>query len=136
MKCRMIVVELRSYDPPQDGITSEFLDVATGKAPVPGDMFFAPWKLQQGGIREELTDQYWALPEPRRAPLIVVVPARHGDRLTACWHCIDSKCYNKEQGYHGGWKVSGEAPLITVQPSIDIKGWWHGNLTNGELQPE
>lgn len=31
------------------------------------------------------------------------------------------------------WDVVGEPPNITVTPSIDAEGRWHGFITNGEL---
>lgn len=32
-----------------------------------------------------------------------------------------------------GWTVTGEPPNITVTPSINAEGHWHGFITNGEL---
>ncbi len=32
------------------------------------------------------------------------------------------------------WKMTGEFPeTITLQPSIDVPGCWHGFITNGEV---
>lgn len=38
-----------------------------------------------------------------------------------------------EQGK--GWEVTGEAPKLTVRPSIDHvrSGGWHGTITNGQM---
>jgi len=35
----------------------------------------------------------------------------------------------------GRWNVSGDAPKLTVTPSIQImgEGGWHGFITNGEI---
>lgn len=32
-----------------------------------------------------------------------------------------------------GWQVEGEAPVITVRPSIHLRGVYHGYLTGGEI---
>lgn len=47
--------------------------------------------------------------------------------------CVDGPCYSAEQGAYGGWQVTGEAPNITVVPSIHLVGRYHGFLTNGVL---
>lgn len=45
----------------------------------------------------------------------------------------------KESGK--GWEVTGDAPAITVSPSIHIRpgrgapGEWHGFIRNGEVTP-
>jgi hypothetical protein len=31
------------------------------------------------------------------------------------------------------WAVWGEAPALTVHPSVNVEGHWHGWITNGEL---
>ena len=31
------------------------------------------------------------------------------------------------------WNVAGTPPAITVTPSINAEGVWHGHITNGEL---
>jgi hypothetical protein len=50
---------------------------------------------------------------------------------------------------HSLWSVSGEAPNLTVRPSIDVECWirgpdgksvrdgshWHGWITDGQLSP-
>lgn len=35
----------------------------------------------------------------------------------------------------GLWGVSGEAPKLTVTPSIHVIGGWHGWITDGVLTP-
>lgn len=35
------------------------------------------------------------------------------------------------------WTVTGDAPNLTVTPSINVgPEWWHGWITNGELSPD
>jgi len=60
-----------------------------------------------------------------RPPLLVWLPGR-------TLFCVDSKCWNSG-GYYGGWQVTGDAPCITVSPSIDIGGSYHGFLQNGVI---
>jgi hypothetical protein len=33
------------------------------------------------------------------------------------------------------WEVTGQPPKITVRPSINVIGVWHGWITDGELVP-
>jgi hypothetical protein len=59
------------------------------------------------------------------------------------WRTTDKACDGS-----GMWSVTGEAPNLTVTPSIDVECWvmrdgkperegsyWHGWITNGELDP-
>ena len=65
--------------------------------------------------------------QPRPMPhLNVMTPAG-----IACLDCPASK------PPYGYWSRSGEPPIVTVTPSLDIKGSspWHGNLTAGVLSP-
>lgn len=124
MKCRLI--EVRH---PLDGEGHYVIDIATAKPPVPGDMFFelSPERLE----RNEpgcLSDRYKALPEPRRPPIWVILP-------TGRWFCIDMRYYEHEKGgwWGDGWSVSGTPPDLTLSPSINAVGNWHGWLQNGEL---
>ncbi len=32
-----------------------------------------------------------------------------------------------------GWTVNGTAPAVTVYPSINVHGYWHGWITDGQL---
>ena len=70
----------------------------------------------------------------KRWPLWVVLPNND-------WFCVDSRAAKtRETGE--GWTVSGEAPNITVKPSIHVleddgngseRTRWHGFLTDGVL---
>jgi len=125
--CRLIEVEslATTQDDGAGGTydVTRVVDKATGEKPLPGDMFFHPWSLEHS--RDALSDYYFAH-NASRPPLCVVLP-------TGTHFVIDGKFYNAEQGYHGGWTVTGEPPLITVAPSINVVGHWHGWLKNGEL---
>lgn len=59
----------------------------------------------------------------KRAPIELVCP--NGD----LW-CVDRKSSNGN-----GWRVTGEWPNITCEPSI-IAGDYHGHLRNGEFTPD
>lgn len=89
----------------------------------PGSMYFAPWYLQPDVFlwaREELlTEHYIQDVMALRPPLMVVLP-------NGVHFCVDRRATN----HFEGWWVTGEAPLITVSPSIMV-GNYHGFLQNG-----
>lgn len=127
--CRLIEIETieipHQCDTP--GCTyKRHLNKATRQKPQPGDMFFAPWLLSEPA--ESWAPRYLALPEPRRAPLVVITPDGR-------WWCLDQREYDHTRGgWHGeGWAMSGEPPLITMSPSINMVGSYHGWLQNGVL---
>lgn len=101
-----------------------------------GDMWFAPYLLEDGHWkRGSLSPRYWALPEPRRAPLVVRLPG-------PCDFVLDTMAWRSEPGddgvnrskfYGDGWEVSGAAPLITLTPSINVQGCYHGYIQNGVI---
>lgn len=102
---------------------NEYGNVDTLKRQV-GDMWFLDVPQEELKDRH-LSDQYFAANSGRK-PIIVMLPGRH------CF-CIDAKCFNAERGHYGGWTVTGVPPAITVHPSIDMKGAYHGWLQNGVL---
>lgn len=99
-----------------------------------GDMFFidpAEW-MEDGHYR---WPSYYASPKrlssfyksytQDRPPILVMLPSR------VLW-CVDSMCVNSGNWY-GGWSVTGKAPNISVSPSINVGGHYHGFLTNGVI---
>jgi hypothetical protein len=72
-----------------------------------------------------LSPQYLQTHKPNRAPIYVELPDGP--------FCVDSKV----SGGNHGWTVAGEAPNITVSPSINsspgTKDGYHGFLVNGQL---
>jgi hypothetical protein len=60
-----------------------------------------------------------------REPLLVWLPG-------GTVFCVDAMCWEGARLY-GGWQVTGEPPLITVSPSINIKGLYHGWIQNGVI---
>lgn len=60
---------------------------------------------------------------PRRAPLVVMLPG------TGTF-CIDSMA----SGNHPhGWTVTGDAPNVTLTPSVNAVGVYHGWIQNGVI---
>lgn len=102
-----------------------------------GDMFYGPssdemklkgkytlWIYMQCRF---LSEHYWANNSHRR-PLFVVLP--NNDLF-----CIDGQC-GEGGNHYGGWTVTGEVPDITVSPSINIGGSYHGWLQNGVISDD
>lgn len=139
-QCKLIDIvgthDIKVTPPPGGGVCGETLLVdATGnhhrfrELPV-GTMFYIPkdcdkdswpWYLSEN---DDLSD-YYHQNNSHRQPLLVILP---GHNL----FLVDGKCWDRGRKY-GGWRVSGEAPNITIQPSIDLKGFYHGFLTNGVI---
>ena len=96
--------------------TCRLIDFSADSAyiPEPGDMWFAPGY--------DLSDEYRRDHADTRQPLWVCLPGR-------VWFCVDS---NATSG-GGGWRVTGEPPRITVDPSINCIGVYHGWLRDGVL---
>jgi hypothetical protein len=89
-------------------------------------MFYAPEMLADF-YRDWLSQKYFALPEPRRPPLVVILPG-------GAWFCLDQQQISDGKFHEPGWDITGEPPLLTVSPSINIVGSWHGWLTSGVLR--
>lgn len=49
--------------------------------------------------------------------------------------CVDAMCWEGTRLY-GGWQVTGEPPLITVSPSINLAGAYHGWIQNGIISDD
>lgn len=93
-----------------------------------GDMWPAPWLVQDVAHMFFLSDAYvskWKNPGGFRLPLVVRLP--DGSDF-----CVDGPCYDKGKRY-GGWDVTGEPPNITLSPSINIVGYYHGWIQNGVI---
>ncbi|HEY3315254.1 MAG TPA: hypothetical protein VGL40_08290 [Bacillota bacterium] len=91
--------------------------------PQVGDMWYMPWLLED----KQMLDFYCSKEYHRdwlgkRPPLMVVLP-------NGCKWIIDSP-WRGDPG-SSGWTVTGEAPNITVMPSINFVGSYHGWLQNG-----
>lgn len=83
-----------------------------------------PWFLAK---KYKIANYYFAHNSHRR-PLFIVLPRR-------TLFLIDGKCWNNGEMY-GGWIVSGDANNVTVEPSINIGGVYHGWLKEGILSAD
>lgn len=90
----------------------------------PGDMWFAPWMTNS----TDLSRQYLRDWQGKRPPIAVITPDGYP-------FLIDSK-YSRSPIGGDGWTVTGEAPNITVSPSINRVGFYHGWLKNGILSDD
>lgn len=108
-----------------------------------GDMFYAPrdYLGKEEGYEDsplawmfvyaksyKLSEHYNQVNKSVRPPLLVQLPGKS-------IFCIDGMCI-ADGKYYGGWIVSGVAPNITVTPSINAQGVYHGYLTNGVLSDD
>lgn len=62
-----------------------------------------------------------------------VVLCRHTDEAGMNWPIMWHTRQPAAATPGARWLVTGEAPNITVTPSIDVVGVWHGWIRNGEL---
>lgn len=114
--CRLIV------DPPRDddgNVDTRQLEV--------GDMWYLNI-ASEALKRYHLTDQYFAV-NAHRQPIAILLPGK-------LFFLIDGKCFNGERGYYDGWIVTGDPPMLTVAPSINIVGHYHGFLQSGVLSDD
>ena len=106
-----------------------------------GTMFFVPQAPTVVGDSEPASHSwpwYWASDQwlsdyyreqnTGRRPLFVILPGRH-------LFLVDGKCWKDGKAY-GGWTVTGDAPNITISPSINIGGNYHGWLQNGVISED
>lgn len=122
-----------------DGVT------ATGEKLQPGDMYFAPWLLENSFEAAGIADQHRG-----KIPVVVILPNGRS-------FCVHQKAYTSPakyddtiphddwaaKGWNGnGWSVEGSPPNLTTQPSINAEGSnanessgnWHGWLIRGVLK--
>lgn len=102
--------------------------------PKPGDMWPDP-EMIEGELAEYyrqnlLSEKYFRRWHSRRPPLVVRLP-------NGVEFCVDSRPTKGGTG----WDVTGEAPSITVSPSINSNGFsrehgYHGWLQNGVLSDD
>lgn len=141
-QCKFIEVlgaRLVQWEPPPGGGKcgeTRLLDAAGNEhrfddLPV-GTMFSVPESPERGWpwfltTDDWLSDHYRQHNAGRR-PLLVVLPGRH-------LFCVDGQCWSDGKRY-GGWQVTGQAPNITVSPSINLGGLYHGWLRNGVISDD
>ena len=89
-----------------------------------GDMWFLdvpPEELKE----RHLTAQYFAQNAGRK-PLVVMLPGR-------TYFLVDGQCFSDAKGHYDAWTVTGDPPNISVHPSINVVGRYHGFITNGVI---
>lgn len=101
----------------------EIIDMATGKPPIAGDVFY----YRKGRSAEWLSPAYrkYCSEIGDRDPIVIILPSGQ-------WWNVDSM-YFGAQGYYGnGWTVSKITTLsrLSITPSIRTPGY-HGIVTNG-----
>lgn len=100
-----------------------------------GDMFFVE-RPDDELHKLRLTQQYWNETAKQRKPLYVALPLRwHDGRVGVSLFLVDQQCYSGKggKGYYDGWRVTGAPPRITVHPSINMVGQYHGWLKDGVI---
>jgi len=81
----------------------------------------------------------WYLPEPIPAHLARLAPEHAGQRPLIlvlpgpCRFSVFGPTWSAGGAGPSGWAVSGEPPLITLTPSIDVKGIYHGYVRDGVI---
>jgi hypothetical protein len=87
------------------------------------------WYWPRAFARDErLSEQYHNVTSKERPPLLVFLPG-------TCLFCVDGMCWS-DGNYYGGWQVTGTPPLITVDPSINLQGIYHGWIQNGVISDD
>lgn len=96
--------------------------------PEVGDMFPAPWLLDEAR-RHRLSPPYIAERMAHRPPLVVRLPGPVD-------FCIDEREWSNGNACGTGWTVTGEMTALTLSPSINITGIYHGYIQNGFITPD
>lgn len=112
------------------------IDVPFGEQPKyedlrAGDMWFVTGKTAEELVAMRLTAQYFK-DNSSRHPLMLALPSRRGGIFR---FLVDGKCYSGERGYYDGWTVTGHAPFISVMPSVNVEGAYHGFIGVNGVQP-
>src|ERR1017187_3485476 len=112
-KCRLI------ENPELDA--NGIIDIAKREV---GDMWFLD--VPDAELKErQLTAHYFAH-NANPKPLVVMLPGRN-------YFLVDGQCFSGEKGYYDAWVVTGVPPNISVHPSINMVGRYHGFLKNGVI---
>lgn len=96
-----------------------------GKTPI-GAMWPAPWLLgEDWKNRGTLSPSYYR-DRTDRPPLMVELPC-------GAEFVVDGREFTGGDYYGEGWRVTGDAPKITLSPSVNIGGGWHGFIVDGSI---
>jgi hypothetical protein len=101
-----------------------------------GSMYYAVHMLEDADIARyyrmhDLSREYLRDWDGKRPPIIVILPNRMPFCVDSCYR--DRTTPNPDRA---GWTVTGEPPQITVSPSINVVGSYHGWLQNGILSED
>ena len=97
-----------------------------------GDCWLAPWlvAVETGPCTGMLSDACLAQRAAGamvRPPIVVRLPGGMD-------FCVDGPCYGDGARLPAsGWLVTGEPPDLTLEPSIDIRGTYHGWIKAGVI---
>lgn len=98
-----------------------------------GDVFFID-EPEEVLRKYHLTEHYWRDNARNRKPLYVALPIKWHDGSTGVQLLlVDGQCYDGQRGYYDGWTVTGTPPQISVHPSINMVGHYHGFIQNGVI---
>jgi len=89
-----------------------------------GDMWFLDVPAEELKERH-LTAQYFR-DNAGRKPLVVLLPGK-------LYFLVDGQSFDDKRGHYDGWTVTGVPPKITVHPSINMVGRYHGFLKSGVI---
>ncbi len=62
-----------------------------------------------------------------------VVICRQTDAAGNAWPIVWHTRQTADEPGDPRWQVTGDPPIITVHPSINVPGIWHGYIRDGEL---
>lgn len=93
-----------------------------------GDCWYAPSMVEEykNYYLKFLSIEYMTQWFDKRAPIIIWLPPGLG-------FCIDEGYHDHNRWNEHGWTVTGELPNITVHPSINCVGIYHGWIRDGIL---
>jgi len=120
---------LRLVDSPfSNAAVFKFKEGKDGLLPVVGDCYFAPELLTLEKVPPwmHLSPCYKRDWLGKRDPIVVVLPDRNH-------FCVDAMAWKGGVPYGEGWTVVGTAPNISVMPSINFPGSYHGWIMNGVI---
>jgi hypothetical protein len=94
--------------------------------PQVGDAWFMPGWTEM----ESLSKYYKSHNKQNRPPLVVCLP---DSQVQYTPFCVDIASDDDDDK---GWTVTGTPPLITVTPSINAVGSYHGYIKNGIISDD
>jgi len=78
---------------------------------------------------DKLSPRYLAMPEPRRLPYVVCLPG-------GVDFCVDFRAWRDGVSYGDGWTLTGPLERLTLSPSVNIGGAYHGWIRDGVISDD